>query len=81
MIRSRHSFQKIHEVDISSAGGFNITTGEKTVHRSIDQAKRTALRLHQDFGFVSVYEVEDDELTQLGLFIVALLTFVWLISH
>ena len=30
-------------------------------------AKRTALRLHQDYGFVSVYEVEDDELTQLRI--------------
>ena len=36
MIRCRHSFQKGHEVYISFAGRFNVTTGKQTVHGSVD---------------------------------------------
>ena len=36
MVRSRHPFKEEHKVDVSFAGGLNVTTGKQAVHGSVD---------------------------------------------
>ena len=62
MIRHGPAFQKVHEVDVSSAGRFDFPAGIQTIHDSIDHdlqhlTRRCLILPDPVIGFVQVRKI------------------------